>query len=52
MKYLFEKTTIKNMSLKNRFVRSATWEGLANADGHINDDIIKIYNILGGIDYG
>ena len=46
MKYLFEKTTIKNMSLKNRFVRSATWEGLANADGHINDDIIKIYEDL------
>jgi 2,4-dienoyl-CoA reductase-like NADH-dependent reductase (Old Yellow Enzyme family) len=30
---LFEKTTLKGMALKNRFVRSATWEGLAEADG-------------------
>lgn len=26
---LFETTTIKSMSLANRFVRSATWEGMA-----------------------
>jgi 2,4-dienoyl-CoA reductase-like NADH-dependent reductase (Old Yellow Enzyme family) len=30
---LFEPTTINGMTLKNRFVRSATWEGLAAADG-------------------
>ena len=30
---LFETTTIKNMSLANRFVRSATWEGMAKEDG-------------------
>jgi len=29
---LFEPTTINGMALKNRFVRSATWEGMA-ADG-------------------
>ncbi len=33
MPTLFEKTTLKGLELKNRFVRSATWEGLAEADG-------------------
>ncbi len=33
MPELFETTTIKSMSLANRFVRSATWEGMANEDG-------------------
>jgi 2,4-dienoyl-CoA reductase-like NADH-dependent reductase (Old Yellow Enzyme family) len=33
MSMLFEKTTLKGLELKNRFVRSATWEGLAEADG-------------------
>lgn len=46
MKSLFDKTTIKNMELKNRFVRSATWEGLANEDGHINENITKVYEDL------
>ena len=30
---LFERTTINTMELENRFVRSATWEGLATDDG-------------------
>lgn len=46
MKSLFDVTKIKNMELKNRFIRSATWEGLANEDGHTNDDIIKVYENL------
>ncbi len=33
MPALFDKTTLKGLELKNRFVRSATWEGLAEADG-------------------
>ena len=33
MPMLFETTTIKSMSLTNRFVRSATWEGMAEEDG-------------------
>jgi len=33
MPMLFEATTIKSMSLTNRFVRSATWEGMAKPDG-------------------
>lgn len=33
MPILFETTAIKSMSLTNRFVRSATWEGMAQEDG-------------------
>ena len=33
MPSLFEPMTINGMALKNRFVRSATWEGLAADDG-------------------
>jgi len=33
MSKLFETTSINNIDLKNRFVRSATFEGMANLDG-------------------
>ena len=33
MSKLFEPTEINGMTLKNRFVRSATWEGMASEDG-------------------
>jgi len=35
MSELFESSTINNMVLANRFVRSATWEGMANKDGSV-----------------
>jgi 2,4-dienoyl-CoA reductase-like NADH-dependent reductase (Old Yellow Enzyme family) len=35
MAELFERTIINGMSLANRFVRSATWEGLAEKDGSV-----------------
>lgn len=34
------------MELKNRFVRSATWEGLANPDGSCSEKIISIMEEL------
>lgn len=43
MKKLFEKTKINRMELKNRFVRSATWEGLANPDGSCNKKVTDLY---------
>jgi 2,4-dienoyl-CoA reductase-like NADH-dependent reductase (Old Yellow Enzyme family) len=35
MAELFEETSIHGMKLANRFVRSATWEGLADEDGQV-----------------
>ena len=48
---LFEHTAIKNMKLKNRFFKAATWEALATDDGHMTDDLYKIYEELakGGV---
>src|SRR5512141_1157755 len=42
MANLFETTTIKAMTLENRFVRSATWEGLADDDGAVTRRLIDL----------
>jgi 2,4-dienoyl-CoA reductase-like NADH-dependent reductase (Old Yellow Enzyme family) len=42
MAELFEHTTIGNMSLSNRFVRSATWEGLADKNGSVTSRLIEM----------
>jgi 2,4-dienoyl-CoA reductase-like NADH-dependent reductase (Old Yellow Enzyme family) len=39
---VFERTRINNIELENRFVRSATWEGLATDDGVVTDRLIDI----------
>lgn len=51
MSVLFEKTTIKGMELKNRLVRSATHEGMADQNGFPNQDLFKLYERLakGGV---
>jgi 2,4-dienoyl-CoA reductase-like NADH-dependent reductase (Old Yellow Enzyme family) len=51
MKNLFDKTKIKNIELKNRFIRSATHEAMASADGNITDKLLQIYEDLakGGV---
>ena len=51
MKSLFDNATMGKLSLKNRFVRSATYERRAKDDGHLNDEIYNIYESLakGGV---
>jgi 2,4-dienoyl-CoA reductase-like NADH-dependent reductase (Old Yellow Enzyme family) len=46
MAELFEHTSIGSMSLPNRFVRSATWEGLADKDGSVTSRLIEMMNEL------
>jgi 2,4-dienoyl-CoA reductase-like NADH-dependent reductase (Old Yellow Enzyme family) len=41
MSTLFEGTSINGMKLSNRFVRSATYEGMAAPDGSCTDALIK-----------
>jgi 2,4-dienoyl-CoA reductase-like NADH-dependent reductase (Old Yellow Enzyme family) len=51
MSKLFEATMIDSMRLPNRFVRSATWEGLAGSDGSVTPALIETMKELarGGI---
>ena len=39
---LFEPTVLNGMTLSNRFVRSATWEGLATAEGFATDCLSRL----------
>lgn len=46
MKSLFEYTTIKNMKMKNRFFKAASWEGLATEYSHMTDELFQVYEEL------
>jgi 2,4-dienoyl-CoA reductase-like NADH-dependent reductase (Old Yellow Enzyme family) len=43
---LFEKTVLNGMTLANRFVRSATWEGLATAEGFATERLAMLLTDL------
>ena len=51
MSRLFESSEINGMKLANRFVRSATWEGMAGADGAVTPKLIDTMTALarGGV---
>lgn len=51
MPEIFDQTQLGGIQLPNRLVRSATWEGLASADGRITPDLIDIHEQLaeGGV---
>ncbi|ABA88336.1 NADH-dependent flavin oxidoreductase, Oye family [Syntrophotalea carbinolica DSM 2380] len=51
MRTLFDETKINSMILKNRLVRSATWENMADQSGHMTEPLFKLYKelALGGV---
>src|SRR5574337_146779 len=51
MNTLFDKTTINGMELRNRFVRSATWEGMCDEHGRPGPRLAQCYRqlALGGV---
>jgi 2,4-dienoyl-CoA reductase-like NADH-dependent reductase (Old Yellow Enzyme family) len=49
---LFEKVSINGMTLANRFVRSATWEGLASREGSVTPKLTKMMVELAGNEIG
>lgn len=48
---LFDSSRINKVTLANRFVRSATWEGMADNDGKVTPQLIDYYRHLakGGV---
>ena len=51
MAKMFESSEINGMTLSNRFVRSATWEGMAADDGSCTTKLIDLMASLakGGV---
>jgi 2,4-dienoyl-CoA reductase-like NADH-dependent reductase (Old Yellow Enzyme family) len=46
MKTLFDETRIGTLSLRNRLIRSATWEAMADQTGRPNPRLIQVYREL------
>jgi len=51
MSILFEPVALKTMALRNRFVRSATYDGCAENNGHVSEKQLRMYEELarGGV---
>lgn len=51
MKTLFNQTQFAGLTLKNRFIRSATNDRAADKEGHVTEELLKIYEDLakGGV---
>jgi len=49
--HLFSEGSIKGITLKNRIVRSATWEGMCDGEGNPTERLIDLYRALcrGGV---
>ena len=46
MAVIFEEATINGMTMRNRLIRSATWEGMCEGDGRPGDKLINLYRDL------
>ena len=44
--FLFEPITVGGVEIRNRFVRSATWDSSATADGEVTNDSVRIFEDL------
>jgi 2,4-dienoyl-CoA reductase-like NADH-dependent reductase (Old Yellow Enzyme family) len=51
MSTLFDQTELAGMKLKNRFMRSATYDGRSDVSGHVTEELIRLYEDLakGGV---
>ncbi len=49
---IFEPTTLSGLAVKNRLVRSSTWEGMADAEGLVTDRLVDLYRQLGAGEVG
>ncbi|WP_077611397.1 NADH:flavin oxidoreductase [Clostridium sp. Marseille-P2415] len=51
MKTLFDQIKLSGMKMKNRFVRSATYDGRSDSLGHVTENLIHLYENLakGGV---
>ena len=49
---LFEKSEINGMVLSNRFIRSATWEGMATDEGGCTPQLIDLMCDLSAVGVG
>lgn len=51
MKSLFDQTELSGLTLKNRFIRSATYYGTADEHGHMTEALFRVYEDLakGGV---
>ncbi len=47
MSTIFEPIKIGKLELKNRVVRSATWDGAADSEGMVTDDAVALFRKLG-----
>jgi 2,4-dienoyl-CoA reductase-like NADH-dependent reductase (Old Yellow Enzyme family) len=52
MSDVFQATKLNRMVLANRFIRSATYEGLADNDGRVTDALVELYDELAGGEIG
>jgi 2,4-dienoyl-CoA reductase-like NADH-dependent reductase (Old Yellow Enzyme family) len=52
MNALFTPQMVGNVEIKNRFIHSATYEGMAAPDGRVTKNLIKRYHQLAQGDVG
>jgi 2,4-dienoyl-CoA reductase-like NADH-dependent reductase (Old Yellow Enzyme family) len=52
MSILFTPHKIGNVEIKNRFVRAATYEGMADQSGRVTDELLSVYRRLAQGDIG